>query len=382
VRYIFFLFLGLSCSITAQTTINFDDKADNKLYTRLYAHIDYNQKTDGEQRQAGNLDVHRLVTLFGYQFDRKTQFVSEVEFEHVKEVYVEQAFVKHKLTKQINLKAGLLLIPMGLVNEMHEPTFFYTVERPLLDKNIIPSTWSEIGVGISGLLMNYDLKYQLYLVNNAISYDGEAKLSAEKGLRGGRQKGAKSKVTTLPAISGQLEYFGLDGYKIGLSAYHGRTNTSLYDTFQNDNSEFANMTIDSSTVTTSMATIHTTLDRNRWTIRGQYTLAAFGETSTYNAFTGQNIPELMHGFYLLASYDFLKNQAQSLAPFVRFSHLNNHLKVSENVVQDKSLKQNIISLGINYKPNPGVVFKLDYQFYEKANGLSFQQFNTGIGVWF
>ncbi|MBT8233663.1 MAG: hypothetical protein KJN84_13605, partial [Bacteroidia bacterium] len=325
---------------------------------------------------------HRVVTLFGYQFNRKTQFVTEIEVEHVKEIYVEQAFVKHRLTKGINLRAGLLLIPMGFVNEMHEPTFFYSVERPLLDKNIIPTTWREIGFGISGLFPKNSLKYQLYLVNNPISFNDSGTINGEKGFRSGRQKGAESIVTSLPGLSGQIEYFGWDGIKVGLSAYHGKTNTSLVNNFNGIQTPESSEIIDSSTVTLSMATLHAALNKNQWTTRFQYTMTKFSNVVQYNAFVNSDVPELMHGFYFLMAYDLIKNQNISFEPFVRYSHLNNHLKVSDNLDKNSALKQDIITLGFNYKPDPGVVFKIDYQFYNLGNGTNYQQFNTGIGVWF
>ena len=104
------LFLFGFSQMQAQTTITFDDDSQNKMYIKLYAHVDYNQKIDGAARTPGKMDVHRLVTLFGYQFNRKTQFVSEIEVEHVKEIFIEQAFVKHRLTKSMSLRAGLLCL--------------------------------------------------------------------------------------------------------------------------------------------------------------------------------------------------------------------------------------------------------------------------------
>ena len=95
------------------------------------------------------LDVQRLVLLFGYKFDERVQFVTEIEFEHVKEVYVEQAFINYNLTQGLNVRAGLMLVPMGIINEFHEPTIFNWVERPSLDKYIIPTTWREIGIELS-----------------------------------------------------------------------------------------------------------------------------------------------------------------------------------------------------------------------------------------
>ena len=381
-KYITGLFFIL-CTFAAssQTTINFNDDDDKNLYIKLYGHVDYNQKIEPGVRTPGVMDVHRLVMLFGYQFDRKTQFVSEVEVEHANEIFIEQAFVRHRLAKGINLKAGLLLIPMGMINETHEPTFFYSVERPLLDKIIIPTTWREIGLGINGLISSSNLKYQLYLVNNPISYNGSATMKGSSGFRGARQKGIKSLVSSFPGISGQLEYFGIDGVKLGLSIYHGRTNSSLAKELPIITPE-STARIDSSTVKLSMAAFHSTYNQGPFTARLQYVIGKFGGSQAYNEFAESDIPELMHGMYLVTAYDLISDDKITLAPFFRYSSINNHLKVSSGTLKNESLKQDIFTVGINYKPSPGIVFKVDYERYYIREANNFQQFNAGIGVWF
>ena len=376
------LLMFLAIIVSSQTTIDFDDNdSDKRLYIRLYGHIDYNQILKKESNDPGILDVHRIVTLFGYKFSKKTQFVTEIEVEHAREIFVEQAFVKHQIARGIALKAGLLLIPMGMINEQHEPTFFYSVERPLVDNKLIPTTWREIGLGVTGLIPKQSLKYQIYLVNNVLGYDGEAKISAGKGFRSARQKGAKSVLTTFPALAGQLEYFGLTQTKIGLSIYHGKTNSSyFYDHPPGNNA--SNNSIDSSTITLNMATLHAVYQSNSWILRGQYTITSYQNADQYNFFTGSDVPELMHGFYLLAAYDFLKKESISFSPFLRFSHLNNQLRVLEGMEVKDDLKQNIYTVGLNYKPNPGLVFKIDFQHYQFGDETNHQQFNAGIGVWF
>ena len=381
-KSLFLFSILLFCSwCHAQTTIDFDEHTSNQLYTKLYGQIDYNQKIESGKRNAGLLDVHRVVVLFGYQFNRNTQFVSEIEIEHVKELFIEQAYVKHRIAKGINLKTGLLIIPMGLVNETHEPTFFYSVERPLLDKNIIPSTWREIGLGISGIIQKQNLKYQFYLVNNPISYNNGPRINAASGIRSARQKAAESIITSWPGITGQIEYFGIENTKIGLSTFYGKTNTSLYNTLEQID-EASNALIDSSTLKISLTTINATFNKKRYTARGQYSLLAFGDTAPFNQLTNSDVPQLMHGFYVLLAYDLLKNDIESFSPFVRFSHINQQLKLSSGQTKNRELSKNIITLGINYKPHPGVVFKADYQIFKINSGQNYQQFNTGVGVWF
>lgn len=99
-----------------------------------YGEMTYNQP----EGKNGELDVQRLVLLLGYRFNDKTQFFTEIEFEHVEEVFVEQAFVNYSVANNTNLRGGLMLIPMGIINEYHEPTTFNGVERPAMDNVIVP----------------------------------------------------------------------------------------------------------------------------------------------------------------------------------------------------------------------------------------------------
>jgi len=372
----------LSLHLIGQTTITFNpDDGNNKMYIKLYGHIDYNQKLEKGIRNAGNVDIHRIVTLFGYQFNRKTQFMTEIEFEHANEIFIEQAFIKHRINRKINLKAGMMIVPMGFVNEQHEPTFFYSVERPALDKKIIPTTWREIGLGISGLFTEQSLKYQLYLFNTVNGYDNGAEIDGSSGIRGARQKGSKEILTGLPALSTQIEYFGFDNAKIGVSAYTGKTNTSLVKEYPIIDA-LSSTIIDSSTVNLTMVTMHASYSPGQWDTRLQYTHAFYGNTQEYNDYTGSDVPLQMMGFYILAAYDLLDSDTQKLSPFIRYSKLHNHFKTNESLNKNLSLNQQIYTLGLNYFPTPGVVFKMDYQFIHQDNGYNYRQFNTGVGVWF
>ena len=147
-----------------------------------YAQVDYNQP----EGKNGNLDVHRMVMLLGYKFNDKVQFVTEIEYEHVKEVFVEQAFLSYSLNDNLNIRGGLMLVPMGIVNEYHEPTTFNGVERPNVDKSIVPSTWREIGIGLSGRFNEASLRYQAYIFNGFASVNGTKVLGGSNGLRNGR----------------------------------------------------------------------------------------------------------------------------------------------------------------------------------------------------
>ena len=193
-----------------------------------YGEVTYNQP----QGDNGELDVQRLVLLFGYKFNDKTQFVSEIEVEHVEEIFVEQAFVNYAVGDNVSLRGGLMLVPMGIVNEFHEPTTFNGTERPAVDNVIVPTTWREIGVGVTGRFSAMSLGYQAYVFNGFKSTvsDGEDGLTGflkgSSGLRGGRQKAIKSTVDS-PTFASKLDYYGIPGLRLGLSGYFGKTQACL-----------------------------------------------------------------------------------------------------------------------------------------------------------
>ena len=115
--------------------------SSNNITVGAYGEVHYNQPFGVDTlRQNGKMDVHRLVTFMGYRFSDKVQFVSEIEFEHIKEVYIEQAFLNYNINNGISFRAGLMLVPMGIINEYHEPTTFNGVERPGVEGKIIPTT--------------------------------------------------------------------------------------------------------------------------------------------------------------------------------------------------------------------------------------------------
>ncbi len=223
---------------------------DSKLTVGGYGEVHYNQALNSSTKNNGTLDVHRVVLLFGYKFNDRTQFITEMEFEHVKEVYVEQAFIQYKINDYLNFRGGLLLTPMGIINEYHEPTTFNGVERPLIDKYISPTTWREIGFGFTGNVFPAKIRYQVYLMNGFSSYNGSGNLDGKNGLRKGRQKGAESFISA-PNFTGKIEFYGVRGLNLGVSGYFGNTQSTIYNGIDKNDSE-AIMKADSSVTGISM----------------------------------------------------------------------------------------------------------------------------------
>lgn len=333
-----------------------------------YGEITYNQP----ESLNGELDIQRLVLLFGYKFNDNVQFVTEIELEHVEEVFVEQAFIQYTLSSNLNLRGGLMLVPMGIINEYHEPTTFNGVERPSSDASIVPTTWREIGVGVSGKFNELSLRYQAYIFNGFASLNGTKTLGGSNGLRNGRQKGIQSTVDS-PNLSAKLDYYGLPGLRLGLSGYFGRTQA-----------EDAVEAIDGSSVGLSMLGLDARYAYKRFTARGQFIHANLTDTEDYNSLYDANLGSALQGWYLEAAYNLLplKNEQQLFA-FTRYEAFDTHASVSGDLLKDDSYNRNEWTLGLSYQIAPGAVVKADYQIKDNASDQEvLNQLNIGLGVWF
>ncbi|MBC3847890.1 hypothetical protein H8K90_15955 [Winogradskyella echinorum] len=339
-----------------------------------YGEITYNQP----ESLNGEMDIQRLVLLFGYKFDDKTQFVTEVEIEHTEEVFVEQAFVNHNIADNISLRGGLMLVPMGIVNEYHEPTTFNGVERPAVDNAIVPTTWREIGVGVTGRFPEASIGYQAYIFNgfkSTMNDDGEITgfLKGSNGLRGGRQKAIKSTVDS-PTFSTKVEYYGLPGLRLGLSGYFGKTQAT-------DDVE----DIDGANIGVSMVGFDARYAKRRFTARGQFIYASLKDTKAYNNLTGNDLGSGLMGYYAEVAYNLLPlSKSQRLFAFTRYENYDTHAETASNTPRNDAYNRTDITTGLSYHIAPGVVIKGDYQFRsnEAENSDVNNRLNFGIGVWF
>ena len=275
-----------------------------------YGEINYNDFDSGPSE----LDVKRLILLFAYKFDDRVSFITEIEYEHVKEVYIEQAWINYALTDNTNIRAGLLLVPMGIINEYHESTTFNGVERPTLDNKIVPTTWREIGMGIAGRIPELSMRYQAYVMNGPLSYNGSYMLKGSNGLRDGRQKGAESQGSDAN-FAARLDYFGLLGLRLGASYYTGKTQTS-------------DKSIMGSQIGVNMLGFDARYLKNNFSARAQFINAFLSNTEKYNLAGDKDLGSKMGGYYLEAAYNMLPMGAiQRLDLFVRYENLNQHKEV-------------------------------------------------------
>lgn len=354
-----------------------NEKSDNNsLKFGGYGSVDFSKELGN--KNPASLDVHRLILTADYVFSSKTKFFGEIEWEHVKEVFVEQAWVQHKMNKFINFRAGLVLVPMGIINEFHENNTFNGVERPLIDKYVVPTTWREIGAGFTGTLINAQLSYQFYVINGFNGYDGSGHLNAQYPFRKGRQKGAESFMSS-PNYSLRVEYLGLPGTKLGLSAYTGKSQTTLAGSAVQE-------IVDSSRVGIVMLGADARMNIKDLQLKAQYYFTSIGNTEQYNVFTnatdGNYLASNVWGFYTELAYNILAltNSDSRLDAFVRYEQFDTQAKMASNFTSNNSYKIADFTYGLTWKPTEKIAFKADMQTLKNKSANEWKHtVNLGIG---
>jgi len=379
------MLISLGTNIKAQNSAEKIVAGNEGLHIGGYGQIDFNLPTrDGTTYKNGTLDVHRLVTFFGYNFNEKTSFVSEVEFEHVTEVYVEQAFLDYKIKNNLSVNAGLMLIPMGIQNLYHEPSTFNGVERTNVDKYIIPTTWREIGIGVSGRSLEHSLNYQVMVVNGFNGFDKDGGVfSGKSGLRSGRQKGAKSYIT-YPDFAGRVSYYGHLGLNLGFSAYLGDSESKKYDGLDLAD-ESAVASADSTIIGIQMIGVDARYTEGPLQLRGQYIIANLSNTDQYNSITEKDLGSKLTGYYAEAGYNLLdgKSDTEELIAFARYENYNTHVEVAEGYSINDAYNRTELTIGLGFKIAKGAMFKADYQIISDASSEDKRgQFNFGTAIWF
>ena len=317
-------------------------------------------------------DMLRAILYAGYRFNDKFLFNSEIEVEHAKEIFVEFAYVDYLATPNFGLRAGMLLVPMGLVNEFHEPTVFIGAERPVTENRIIPSTWRENGGGFYGAFDN--VAFRAYVVNG---FNG-AKFSSG-GLRGGRQKGGKALADDM-AFTGRLDVTPIPGAFFGASFYTGGSGQSQV---MDDSGRTYG-------VRTNIFDVHAQVQARGVDFRALFAQAGLDDTSMLNQVLGlegkSGVAEKMQGGYVQLGYDLLSQApgaaGVALTPYLRYEKVDTHTALAAGFTRDPGKNNTYTTFGIELKPNPGVVLKVDHMWVSNAVDSGVNQFNVSVGYAF
>lgn len=325
------------------------------------------------------INLRRFVVYLAHTFTDRLAFRSELELEDAKieggssggEVALEQAFLDYRLSDRITLRTGLVLAPVGIINETHEPPTFNGVDRPAFDHDVIPTTWRELGLGVVGTLpLAEGLSYRFYLVNG-LRADGFA--DAE-GVRGGRQEGREASFAN-PSVTGRLEWVR-PGLRLGGSFWYGGTTAG--DTLLGTGSFDAPVTVLSA---------DGRYERDGVSLRGVIATIAVGDAEQINALYASSVGSRISGGYLEGAYDLLRvlvpQSAQRLNAFVRHERYDTHAGLPAGTTRNPELARRITTFGLAYKPTWNTAFKGDYEVRRTAAGTAEgETLRLGVGYQF
>ncbi len=303
-------------------------------------------------------DAQRFILYIGYDFSSKWKLFSEIEIEHAKEIYLEQAYLSYQHSKKIQFNIGVLLVPIGITNLYHEPTTFLATQRPTVEKKIIPSTWRENGVSLTGQYKN--LRYQFAVFNSLVSNG-----FSSDGVREGRQKASQTDSSGLSFVQ-QTDYL-LDNYGfIGFSVYHG------------DVSDI-DLNVDQ-----TIWDLHANLKHKGFQMRVLYTELFLTNVDDLNAKLNNirlnSVAKKMSGYFVELGYNVFKGfREDELIPFIRYESLDTQKSLSQGFVKDLLKDQENITIGLNYKPLTGLVFKADYTVGKNKAKKGYNTWNFGAG---
>ncbi len=341
-------------------------------------------------------DAYRVVLFVGHDFNDWLRFFTEIEFEHGgDEVSVEQLFIDIHPHKAIGLQVGKLLVPVSHINKYHEPTTFWSARRPLLDRVIRPTTWSEPGIGVYGQPSDY-FSYELQLVDGFRA----DRFSGSEVLREGRQEGREALANDL-AVAGRLELYPTESVTFGIFGYYGGADQNLFQDCSSDGQvDLGNTTpglncpINGLTgVRVGMLSTDLIARANKAELRigqalgyirrsGRLSRALNGDT-TDGAAGNEVIPSRFWGWNIEGSYDVLAAIApkldQSGHVFVRYEDVDTQSKVASGLSKDPARIRRQAVFGFAYLPHPGVVLKADYEMMFTDTRDDPQQFNLAVG---
>ena len=343
-----------------------------------------NRSFDSDNRSRDTADALRTVLYVGYKFSDKFIFNTELEFEHAGtggggSASVEFAALDYLMREELNFRGGLLLIPMGFVNEMHEPPFYYGTQRPEPERFIIPSTWRENGAGVFGQL-GETLSYRSYVVNGL-----EASGFSSSGLRGGRQKGSRATAEDLAGVF-RIDWDPTPGLRIGGSYYYGNSG-------QEERLDLGGSNVKLPDVPTQIWELHTDYTRGPLRLRALWTQAYLGDARELNdAFGLQDanrstwVAEQLIGGYAELGYDLMQwlrpGAEQELIPFFRFEYVDPQHDLPSGYLRDRSKPRRLFIPGIQWKPHPQIVLKLDYRNIDSWDGNAGDEISVGMGLVF
>src|SRR5262245_947995 len=344
--------------------------------------VGYGEAAYSKFRQSGDAtaDQARFVFGFNHRFDERLTLHSEVEIEHAVvsaedkgEAEIEQAWVNYRQSDAVNFKGGLFLIPIGILNETHEPPYYFGVMRNQVETRIIPTTWRELGVGVHGVFAE-GFRYD---VGVTTGFDSGKLDDPLTGIRSAHQEGSQANARNL-AVYGALNY-RMPGLLVGAGVFSG-------DTGQNGAS---NPALQGVAARFTIWDVHAQYRVAGLDLQALYTSGTLGDADKVTAnllaldpATAFAAPKSMKGWYAQAAYHVYKRGNFDVAPFARYERLD--IVQAEDpanaLLQEANNHERITTVGVNFWVHPQVVLKADAQRY--ATDKTQNAIRVGAGFMF
>ena len=345
-------------------------------------------------------DQTRFVPFIYADITEHVKFATEIEIEHGirevsdNEISLEFAHIDYLVNEPVNIRAGILLIPLGKFNLLHDSPLNDLTDRPLVSRLVIPTTMAETGAGFYGTVYpgrTGKIDYEFYLTTGPCGYnkDGSPRVSEENGTKDSRQRKCVSDdgldINNGKAVSGRVAFSPMLGVEVAGSSYYGNQSPTSYNPL-------------------SITAVDWTLQKGPFEIIGEaaWTYARGNSRAipgsaqpvgtflqgvgTLNPLSGP--PQRMQGFYIQGNYHFMPSFLTALSPkrfgegsiftvVVRYDRVN--LNMDNRGESQGQLEQ--ISFGMNYRPVEDTVFKISYQYMPKAfNPNSSERIHDGALV--
>ncbi|MFO1419257.1 MAG: hypothetical protein U1E83_11415 [Methylotetracoccus sp.] len=342
----------------------------------FYSNFMNKNGTDEKDRN----DFARLVLYAGYKFNDWIVLNSEIEFEHATtgegaeergEVSVEFSQLDFLLHPAANIRTGLMLVPMGFINEIHEPLFFHGNNRPAVEQYIIPTTWREMGAGLHGEILP-GLTYRMYGINSIKAGTTADTGFTSAGIREARQGGSAA-IAEDWAYTGRFDYAPQEvpGLVVGASTFMG--NAGQGDVFDGRRPA----------VFTQLYEGHLQWHYRGLELRALGAWGHIGDAALVSAQKGETIGSSNYGWYAEAAYDVVPliwpTSTQFFAPFFRFERFDTIATAPRGFQDNGFWDRTIYQVGLTYKPHPNIVVKADYRNIGVRSGAVPNDFNLGVG---
>jgi len=362
-----------------------------------YGEMYYTRPTSDNKQAVA--DLGRAVFGIGYEFSDDTRFGSEFEWEHAVasaqdrgETEIEQFWIDHDLNPAAAVRAGLFLMPAGYLNESHEPTNYFGVQRNFVESLIIPSTWREGGVALhgttrhgiewnAGVTTGLNLSYWQFNPEAPLYATASELLNSDSAPMQATHQELQLAEVRVPSGYLSLNYNGVPGFNVGGMVFTGKMVPAAASLPDNQS--------------VTLWETHTRWRPGKWDLSALYARGTFSNTAEVNAlFPGATnpVPAEFLGYYGQAAYSVWQSGELRLVPFARWERYNMGASYeglapgatpvpTTNVPGQAPWPQpndRVWTAGANFYVTPNVVFKADYQRFEVNK--DFTRIDVGMGL--